>query len=113
MNGYVMRIVAVVLVSLALIAGFSGLVIALNGNVTAADNSVALRQLLLNGKTASVVVARKTAQEVLTLLSIQSQQLRSQRALRTAIGEVERHLDKTIQRAVSEAASRVAREFGR
>ena len=106
-----MRVLAVVLVFLALLAGGSGLALSIRGNEIAANTASEIQTLLLDGKTASAKAARKTAGEVATLLIEQSHSVRSQRATKAAILAVEKHLDATIRSAVDRAASKVANEF--
>jgi hypothetical protein len=103
----------VVLVFLALLAGGMGLYIGVRGDLTASRNSSEIQVLLLDGKTASAKSAKKTANEVATLLTDHAQSAKQQKALKVAIAGVEQHLDATIRRAVTDAAEKVASEFGR
>jgi hypothetical protein len=107
------RLAAVVLVFLALATGVGGLALALHGDQLAAANSTALRELLLDGKTASAISAHKTAVEVQALLTDHAQSARQQREIAVAVSQLEKHLDATIRLAISEAAARVASEFGK
>ena len=88
------------------------------------QNTAALRTLLLDGKTASAIAAKKTATEVKSLIALQAfdhrqtvnaekQTASGQATLRVIIREVEVHLDATIRRQVNQAAKKVAQEFGR
>lgn len=70
-----------------------------------------LRMLLLDGKTASAISARKTAREVAELLTGRKQTLRQQQATARLVIAVEEHFDASIKRAVNQAALRVAAEF--
>jgi hypothetical protein len=107
------RIAAVVLVFLALLAGVSGLAIAVMGDETASTTSRQIQTLLLNGKTASAKSAKKTALEVETLLTEFAHSSQQQKATKALIAGVEQHLDATIRRAVTDAAEKVAKDFGR
>lgn len=115
----------------AVIASFSALGLAIYGAsnaASAAHNAAAtagdIRTLLLDGKTASALAAKKTAREVASLAALQKfdhqqtvnaekQAAGGQAAIKAIIREVEAHLDATIQRSITQAAERVAKEFGR
>lgn len=116
------RFVVVILVFAALAAGFGGLVISLYDSNQLSQNTAALRTLLLDGKTASAIAAKKTATEVKSLIALQAfdhrqtvnaekQAATGQATLKAVIREVETHLDATIQRSVTQAAEKVAKEF--
>jgi hypothetical protein len=119
-----MRLPALVLVVLALAAGMTGLGLAVRGDEIAAANSQELQSLvqsvktlLLNGKSASAISARKTGREVQLLLDQQAfnhaQVARGTRTIKRVILQIERHLDATILRDVNRAATRVQHAFGR
>lgn len=82
-----------------------------------------IRTLLLDGKTASAISAKKTAKEVKLLIDQQAfdhqqtvnaekQAADGQTDLKAIVREVETHLDATIRTQVNQAAEKVAKEFG-
>lgn len=111
------RALAVLLVLLALGAGMVGLAAGVYGLDQASRNSAALRQLLLDGKTASAISAKRTAQEVNLLLQQQAfdhaQTQSSEKRLKFVVRQVERHLDRTILRAIDRAAVTAVKKFRR
>lgn len=74
-----------------------------------------IERLLLNGKTASAISSKKTAQEVKSLLALQAfdhaQTQAGTKQLARIVTSVENHLDATIRAAVNHAAVEVARQF--
>lgn len=112
-----MRGIAVFCVLCALMMGAAGLVLSAYGADKSANNSAVLRTLLLDGKTASAISAKKTAAEVKLLLAQQSfnqaQTRNGQKNLSTAVHEVERHLDSTINAEIGRATRHEAHAIER
>lgn len=107
---------------MALLLGMSGFVLGIHSADIATQNSASLRvavadiqTLLLNGKTASAVSAKKTARIV---AGIQSEltfdhrsTVRGQRTLAEAERLLEQHLDQTIRSAIDQAASMAVKQL--
>jgi hypothetical protein len=111
----------------AVVAAFCAVgvaLVALNASTTASSRaataaraaalvSTGIRELLLNGKTASAISARKTAgivkgiQEELTF--DHQSTVRGQQTVAEAERQLERHLDQTIRLALSRTASKRSR----
>jgi hypothetical protein len=103
---------------MALLLGMSGFVLGIHSADIATQNSASLRvavadiqTLLLNGKTASAVSAKKTARIV---AGIQSEltfdhksTVRGQKTLAAAERALEQHLDRTIRAAILQEAQQV------
>jgi hypothetical protein len=116
------RFAATLCILVALAAGAVGLGAGIYGLDRATQNSAELstavsdlRLLLLDGKTASAKSARLTAHEVQLLVGQSSfdhtQSVNGQKELQVTIHVVERHLDRTIRRAVNHAAARTVRKL--
>lgn len=110
-----MRALAAFCLILALACGVGGLALGAYGADKSANNSALLRTLLLDGKTASAISAKKTAKEV-ELLSQQQefdhqQAVQGTKTLARVESQVEKHLDRTIRRAIGNAARTVTREI--
>lgn len=82
-----------------------------------------IQSLLLNGKTASAISAKKTANEVNLLrkqqafdhkqtVTAEAQARNAQEELQAVVQEVERHLDMTIRTSIAAAASKFASQLG-
>lgn len=106
--------VSVALILFAIAAGS-----AVWGASEASDNShrtailaSEIKTLLLDGKTASAISAKKTAIEVKSLLTDHAETVKSQQELASAIAAIERHEDATIRAAILEAEQRVVDSLG-
>lgn len=119
-----MRVLAVLCLLGALIMGGGGLALGIHSSDVSANNSVALHNLLLDGKTASAISARKTAREVgllnreVRLLKAQQlffhrQSVNGTKVLNVTVQGIETHLDSTIRSAIDQAAARFAQELGK
>lgn len=106
----------------AVFLGASAFALAIYAESQTANNSVALQSLLLNGHTASAISAKQTKEEVASLnqavgLLVSQQQfdhtqaVDGQKRLRAVIRQVESHLDHTIERAISRAATRTVKQL--
>lgn len=117
-----LRVAAVLCVFAGLIGGGVGAFAGIYGLDKASQNSAELRVavsdlrlLLLDGKTSSARSAKLTATEVQTgnaeLAILHTQNARGEKVLKRTIRTVERHLDRTIVRAVNHAAASTVRRL--
>lgn len=99
---------AIFCVCLYLLLSFPLTVFTAVQGVKASDGT---QTLLLDGKTASAKSAKLTAKGVAKLLTDHKETAQQQQEIAKAIFDIEKHFDKTIRSAITQAAGKVALEI--